>query len=66
MLRIHDSWVLSKLQLVIEEVGSAFGKCRFHEGAKAIEEFIIAGIFLGGVALVYALMQPLRTRRSDK
>lgn len=41
LLRIPDSWVLSKLQLVIEEVGSAFGKCRFHEGAKSIEEFII-------------------------
>ena len=41
LLRIPDSWVLSKLQLVIKEVGSAFGKCRFHEGAKSIEEFII-------------------------
>jgi isoleucyl-tRNA synthetase len=41
LLRIPDSWVLSKLQLVINEVGSAFGKCRFHEGAKSIEEFII-------------------------
>lgn len=41
LLRIPDSWVLSKLQLVINEVGSAFGKCRFHDGAKSIEEFII-------------------------
>jgi isoleucyl-tRNA synthetase len=41
LLRIPDSWVLSKLQLVIKEVGSAFGKCRFHDGAKSIEEFII-------------------------
>ncbi|CAN5483981.1 isoleucine--tRNA ligase [soil metagenome] len=41
LLRIPDSWVLSKLQLVIEEVGIAYGKCRFHEGAKSIEEFII-------------------------
>jgi isoleucyl-tRNA synthetase len=41
LLRIPETWVLSKLQLVIEEVGSAFGKCRFHEGAKSIEEFII-------------------------
>jgi len=41
LLRIPDSWVLSKLQLLIKEVGSAFGKCRFHDGAKSIEEFII-------------------------
>ena len=41
LLRIPDSWVLSKLQLVIEEVSIAYEKCRFHEGAKSIEEFII-------------------------
>jgi isoleucyl-tRNA synthetase len=41
LLHIPDKWVLSKLQSVITEVTSSFEKCRFHEAAKSIEEFII-------------------------
>src|SRR5919106_2694409 len=41
LLHIPDKWVLSKLQSVIKEVTSSFEKCRFHEAAKSIEEFII-------------------------
>lgn len=41
LLHIPDKWVLSKLQSVIREVTSSFEKCRFHEAAKSIEEFII-------------------------
>src|SRR5918994_171630 len=41
LLRVPDKWVLSKLQLVINEVTTSFQKCRFHEGAKSIEEFVI-------------------------
>ena len=41
LLRVPDKWVLSKLQLVIYEITASFQKCRFHEGAKSIEEFVI-------------------------
>ena len=41
LLRIADKWVLSKLEYVINEVTASFQKCRFHEGAKSVEEFVI-------------------------
>lgn len=41
LLRIADKWVLSKLEYVINEVTVSFQKCRFHEGAKSVEEFVI-------------------------
>ncbi|MDP9498443.1 MAG: isoleucine--tRNA ligase [Thermoproteota archaeon] len=41
LLRIADKWVLSKLECVINEVTTSFQKCRFHEGAKSVEEFVI-------------------------
>jgi isoleucyl-tRNA synthetase len=40
-LNLTEIWLLSKLQHVITEVTHGFEKSRFHEGAKAIEEFII-------------------------
>jgi isoleucyl-tRNA synthetase len=36
-----EVWLLSKLQGLISEVTDSFDRCRFHEGAKAIDEFII-------------------------
>jgi isoleucyl-tRNA synthetase len=36
-----EVWLLSKLQGLITEVTCSFERCRFHEGAKAIDEFII-------------------------
>jgi isoleucyl-tRNA synthetase len=36
-----EVWLLSKLQKLISEVTDSFARCRFHEGAKAIDEFII-------------------------
>lgn len=36
-----EVWLLSKLQGLISEVTDSFARCRFHEGAKAIDEFII-------------------------
>ncbi len=36
-----EVWLLSKLQGLITEVTDSFSLCRFHEGAKAIDEFII-------------------------
>jgi isoleucyl-tRNA synthetase len=41
LLGIADKWVLSKLEYVINEVTASFQKCRFHEGAKSVEEFVI-------------------------
>ena len=36
-----EVWLLSKLQGLVTEVTDSFARCRFHEGAKAIDEFII-------------------------
>jgi isoleucyl-tRNA synthetase len=36
-----EVWLLSKLQGLVSEVTGSFARCRFHEGAKAIDEFII-------------------------
>jgi isoleucyl-tRNA synthetase len=36
-----EIWLISKLQGLITEVTDSFTRCRFHEGAKAIDEFII-------------------------
>ncbi len=36
-----EVWLLSKMQGLITEVTRDFDRCRFHEGAKAIDEFII-------------------------
>ena len=36
-----EVWLLSKMQGLIAEVTQAFDRCRFHEGAKAIDGFII-------------------------
>lgn len=36
-----EVWLLAKMQRLIAEVTDAFERCRFHEGAKAIDGFII-------------------------
>jgi isoleucyl-tRNA synthetase len=41
LLAPTEVWLLSKLQGLITEVTGSFERCRFHEGAKAIDEFII-------------------------
>ncbi len=40
-LNSADTWLLSKLQKLIDKVTQSNDKCRFHEAAKAIDEFII-------------------------
>jgi isoleucyl-tRNA synthetase len=40
-LTLPEIWLLSKLQRLISQVTIAFEGCRYNEGAKAIEEFII-------------------------
>jgi isoleucyl-tRNA synthetase len=38
---IIEEWIISKLQSLISSVTLSFERCRFNEGAKAIEYFII-------------------------
>lgn len=38
---LTEAWILSKLQSLIKTVTSALDSCRFNEGAKVLEEFII-------------------------
>jgi isoleucyl-tRNA synthetase len=40
-ITLTESWILSKLQSLIETVTTSLDNCRFNEGAKAFEEFII-------------------------
>jgi isoleucyl-tRNA synthetase len=41
LISLSEIWLLSKLQRLISDVTLAFEECRYNEGAKAIEEFII-------------------------
>jgi isoleucyl-tRNA synthetase len=41
LLDLAGIWLLSKLQNLVKLVTTAFERSRFHEGAKALEEFII-------------------------
>jgi isoleucyl-tRNA synthetase len=41
LLSISEIWILSKLQNLISGFAAAFKECRFHEGAKLLEEYII-------------------------
>ncbi len=41
LLAPTEVWLLSKMQGLVTEVTTAFERCRFHEGAKAIDEFVI-------------------------
>ena len=41
LLAPTEVWLLSKMQSLVTEVTTAFERCRFHEGAKVIDEFVI-------------------------
>ena len=41
LLETSEKWLLSGLQNLIKNVNTSFENCRFHEGTKFIEEFII-------------------------
>jgi isoleucyl-tRNA synthetase len=41
LLAPAETWLLSKMQGLTVDVTMAFERCRFHEGAKAIDEFVI-------------------------
>ncbi|HEY9399304.1 MAG TPA: class I tRNA ligase family protein [Nitrososphaeraceae archaeon] len=38
---LTEAWILSKLQSLVKTVTSSLDSCRFNEGAKVLEEFII-------------------------
>ncbi len=44
LLELPEKWLLSVLQNLIKDVNISFENCRFHEGTKAIEEFVINNI----------------------
>ena len=44
LLETSEKWLLSGLQNLIKNVNTSFENCRFHEGTKFIEEFIINNI----------------------
>ena len=41
LLGSTEVWLLSKLQELVAEVTEAFDRCRFHEGIKALDAFVI-------------------------
>jgi isoleucyl-tRNA synthetase len=41
LLKPQDLWLLSRLQEVKESVTTAFEHCKYHEGLRALEQFII-------------------------
>ncbi len=41
LLSSPDIWLLSKLQKLVKKTTECYEKCRFHEAAKSIEDFII-------------------------
>ncbi|HET6518094.1 MAG TPA: isoleucine--tRNA ligase [Nitrosopumilaceae archaeon] len=41
LLSSPDIWILSKLQKLIKTTTELYDKCKFHEAAKSIEDFII-------------------------
>ncbi|MEX1054169.1 MAG: class I tRNA ligase family protein, partial [Nitrosopumilaceae archaeon] len=44
LLKPSEVWILSKLQKLIANVKEAQDKCRFHEAAKGLEDFIINSV----------------------
>jgi isoleucyl-tRNA synthetase len=41
LLSTAENWILSKLQGLVRDISFAFERCRYNEGAKAMEEFIV-------------------------
>ncbi len=63
---ITDMWMLSKLQRLVEGVTDSFARCRFHEGAKAIDEFIINHLSQTYVPLTRNIIWDDSTENLDK
>ncbi|HLG36678.1 MAG TPA: class I tRNA ligase family protein, partial [Nitrososphaera sp.] len=61
-----EIWLMSKLQGLIMEVTDSFARCRFHEGAKAIDEFIINYLSQTYVPLTRNIIWDDSTENLDK
>jgi isoleucyl-tRNA synthetase len=44
LIKSPEVWILSKLQKLISYVAESQNKCRFHEAAKALDDFIINSV----------------------
>jgi isoleucyl-tRNA synthetase len=44
LMSLSEIWLISKLQNLVRQVSLAFERCRFNEGARAVEEFIINSV----------------------
>ena len=44
LMSLSEIWLISKLQNLVGQISLAFERCRFNEGAKAMEEFIINNV----------------------
>ena len=41
LYKIQDKWILSKIQHLIEDVTRSYNSCKYNEGLKSIENFLI-------------------------
>jgi isoleucyl-tRNA synthetase len=41
LMSLSEIWLTSKLQNLVRQVSQSFERCRFNEGARAIEDFIV-------------------------
>ncbi|MGD1835242.1 MAG: isoleucine--tRNA ligase [Nitrososphaeraceae archaeon] len=41
LLSVSEKWILSLLQTIINKVTTLFEQCKYHEGTKTIEDFLI-------------------------
>ncbi|MGI0010188.1 MAG: class I tRNA ligase family protein, partial [Nitrosopumilaceae archaeon] len=44
LLKPPEVWILSKLQKLVSKISETQDKCRFHEAAKALDDFIINSV----------------------
>jgi isoleucyl-tRNA synthetase len=53
-IKPRDKWILSRLQGLIRKVTESIARCQYHEGARAIEEFVVGDLSQGYLPLVRA------------
>jgi len=41
LISTAENWILSKLEGLVRDISVAFERCRYNEGAKAMEEFVV-------------------------
>ncbi|MGQ0605726.1 MAG: isoleucine--tRNA ligase, partial [Candidatus Nitrosotenuis sp.] len=66
LLGSPDIWVLSKLQRLIKDVTANNDSCRFHESARAIEDFIINSLSQVYIPITKAELWDEDSSKSDR